>query len=883
MLRTAADVHTAWSLEHGDDVAYVPEDAGADPTDLSLWQADRSAPADIQDELNAKLYRLAFPDAPDPVAPVVASAEFERLHPRIPADMPGGGRFRSIAARVVEAFATWDNGGRNGDPFHGFTRVQLRNAATHRGMQLRRGATRDEIGRLLEADLHANRDRSGGRHRADSHRSPDADTAPGRADAADRPAVRDLSVGDQILVSEARHGEWYPAQAARFGQPMTVSLVGTPHGYIPQDRVEIHGRLADGREVMLLQDSRHRSADYGIHPSRQVMRVSQAAPPPGRRPYGNTLPENSAILRGQGWDTGLSDFDRAMQLPGAPTPSASGGGGRPNVAEVRAQMLGATSQEDAYAYLVSLNLNTTQSRRLAADLGVRGAGRMRDYEVRDRIVDDLVGYRGVPRSAPAPAPQPPVRRTPSGRIPASSIELTDWTSKPGHGPMSSRQGSVSMSVRYEGTDVGDIHRSGPRGVWTAFPPTDSTWGLGDTPGSGMNFATRTGAARALANAHVASLSAPTTAPAPATSESIGPFGIPLSSMATMDLRDLAAEHQMPGYLDADRPALIAHITAAQAGERANPAARSQRPTVGLRMSIALNDWANGNGPDDPLAGFSRPQLRQAAAERGITLRRGATEESIRNSLYDSMRSSVRGRRASLSGQPSAGDLFTTRDPAMREMMAKAVFEGDFGGLSTKVDSVDGRGNYVSVGGSVYDSRGHNVGRFTRQIQKDPTTGDLTVYHAFLQINGTTQGNGFSNAFNGHLINWYRQSGVKQVTVHANIDVGGYTWASFGYDFATRSDARMMEGRFRDALRDLEAGSYHGRRIQGAGMDRDHQIAELKALMQRIDDYSFGQPGYPTARDFSQTGKWQGAGGRSDVWIGKALMLGMSWHGVYRLQ
>jgi hypothetical protein len=66
-LKAAAALHTAWSLKYGDTVSYVAEDA--DPvdgqeTDLSVWQADRSAPAEIADELNAKLYALAFPDEP---------------------------------------------------------------------------------------------------------------------------------------------------------------------------------------------------------------------------------------------------------------------------------------------------------------------------------------------------------------------------------------------------------------------------------------------------------------------------------------------------------------------------------------------------------------------------------------------------------------------------------------------------------------------------------------------------------------------------------------------------------------------------------------------------------------------------------------------------
>ncbi len=61
MLRRVAEAHTAWSLEHGDDVSYVAEDASphdGQVTDLAVWQADRSAPPEVDDPLNAALKDL---------------------------------------------------------------------------------------------------------------------------------------------------------------------------------------------------------------------------------------------------------------------------------------------------------------------------------------------------------------------------------------------------------------------------------------------------------------------------------------------------------------------------------------------------------------------------------------------------------------------------------------------------------------------------------------------------------------------------------------------------------------------------------------------------------------------------------------------------------
>ena len=54
-LRRIGELHTKWSLKHGDDVPYVAADANphdGQTSDLSIWQADRSAPAEIDDPLN---------------------------------------------------------------------------------------------------------------------------------------------------------------------------------------------------------------------------------------------------------------------------------------------------------------------------------------------------------------------------------------------------------------------------------------------------------------------------------------------------------------------------------------------------------------------------------------------------------------------------------------------------------------------------------------------------------------------------------------------------------------------------------------------------------------------------------------------------------------
>jgi len=57
-LRQIAELHTQWSLKHGDEVPYVAQHANPHDgvhSDLSVWQADRSASAEIDDPLNDQI------------------------------------------------------------------------------------------------------------------------------------------------------------------------------------------------------------------------------------------------------------------------------------------------------------------------------------------------------------------------------------------------------------------------------------------------------------------------------------------------------------------------------------------------------------------------------------------------------------------------------------------------------------------------------------------------------------------------------------------------------------------------------------------------------------------------------------------------------------
>lgn len=74
-------------------------------------------------------------------------------HPRNPPGSPGGGRFRSMVDRLKDAIEAHRRGEGGDHPFAEFDREQLRRVAKARGIELKRGESRDSIAEKLLGHL----------------------------------------------------------------------------------------------------------------------------------------------------------------------------------------------------------------------------------------------------------------------------------------------------------------------------------------------------------------------------------------------------------------------------------------------------------------------------------------------------------------------------------------------------------------------------------------------------------------------------------------------------------------------------------------------------------------------------------------------------------
>lgn len=242
------------------------------------------------------------------------------------------------------------------------------------------------------------------------------------------------------------------------------------------------------------------------------------------------------------------------------------------------------------------------------------------------------------------------------------------------------------------------------------------------------------------------------------------------------------------------------------------------------------------------------------------------------------------------------DMFppTGHDPDRRDnqRLKTAVNEhlrdGDFGHFNPEVLTLSVYGRSVEWHGEIRDDEGILAGTFQRDFHRD-TDGLLWVEHAYLKLERRHQGQGFAKAFNEYLYDWYRDSGVDHVKVHANIDVGGYTWARQGFDFRDEDEAEKVLRRLDaatdqarhdlfEAQNDLDDAPYTGAdesELQERVTALERTVAAAEDILERAENHEHGQDDYPTAYEVSQAGRADG-----DIeWLGKTAMLGSDWYGV----
>ena len=142
----------------------------------------------------------------------------------------------------------------------------------------------------------------------------------------------------------------------------------------------------------------------------------------------------------------------------------------------------------------------------------------------------------------------------------------------------------------------------------------------------------------------------------------------------------------------------------------------------------------------------------------------------------------------------------------------AEFKSNFmGGLDGPM-KLSGTGNQIDIDGEIHDSDGKTLGNFERNINLD----SKSAYSAYFKLNkAATKGDIGKKMLAGN-VETYKNLGIEKVTVTANIDVGGYAWAKYGYVPTASAWSELRN----DLERKLTGGSSSSRPSSDNSMEAD---------------------------------------------------------------
>ena len=245
--------------------------------------------------------------------------------------------------------------------------------------------------------------------------------------------------------------------------------------------------------------------------------------------------------------------------------------------------------------------------------------------------------------------------------------------------------------------------------------------------------------------------------------------------------------------------------------------------------------------------------------------------------------------------PNLGDLFPPDGVPLDEgrvlpQLQRAV-SGEYGGLHVVVESVNGSSDTLHVGMKVYDANGNEVGNATRSYYN--AEGRILADHTMFRLEPHVRGQGCASQLNERMFQWYRQSGVDQVMLRANIDVGSYAWARQGFEFANQQAAvRDILPRLNREISKMRAEieQLASEQVHADDPQRQRRIDELTDLEQRasgiVRRFRVGAANFPTPKEIALLGRPDGISpgeSRDLSWPGKRVFMEpgvkISWHGV----
>jgi len=110
-------------------------------------------------------------------------------------------------------------------------------------------------------------------------------------------------------------------------------------------------------------------------------------------------------------------------------------------------------------------------------------------------------------------------------------------------------------------------------------------------------------------------------------------------------------------------------------------------------------------------------------------------------------------------------------------------------------------NDLNISGQLLNENGAVIGQYTREIDLANNKADSSYFKLY----NKNTGGGVGKQLLAANVEMYRQLGLEKVEVHANIDVGGYAWARYGYVPTEDSWSDEVEPYVRERLDEMAGG------------------------------------------------------------------------------
>lgn len=152
--------------------------------------------------------------------------------------------------------------------------------------------------------------------------------------------------------------------------------------------------------------------------------------------------------------------------------------------------------------------------------------------------------------------------------------------------------------------------------------------------------------------------------------------------------------------------------------------------------------------------------------------------------------------------------------------------------------------------AIYKSGGVDVLYLDRQFSV--RNGKVQVDHALFEVDEAYQGAGLAKTVLANSVEMYRTLGVAKITLKANIDVGGYAWAKYGFRHVPGGGAAVVAAkaqRIADALEDSDVA---------VALDKVANV-DNPSMMWDLADMTYRRPG-------------------AEHHLGKELLLSRTWDG-----